>query len=229
VVFAQNHDQVGNRLGGERLSRLVSFEALKLAAGVTLLSPGLPLLFMGEEFGDTAPFLYFVSHGDPDLIEAVRRGRQEEFAAFGWPEAPPDPQAEETFMHCKIATNSAIRGVIRPCGNFTGPSCSCAGNWRTSPIWAGKTGKGRGLWRGKSSSRSGCGAKGEKPCCWPFSAGSLRRSPSPGRRGPGTKGWTPAEARWGGPGSTLPPEMGGGRDIRLTCPPHTLAVYLRRE
>ncbi|MDE3136016.1 MAG: malto-oligosyltrehalose trehalohydrolase [Acidobacteriota bacterium] len=102
VVFAQNHDQVGNRMLGERLSTLVSFEHLKLAAGLTLLSPFLPLLFMGEEYGETAPFLYFVSHNDRDLIEAVRRGRREEFAAFGWSGAPPDPQAESTFLRSKI-------------------------------------------------------------------------------------------------------------------------------
>jgi maltooligosyltrehalose trehalohydrolase len=102
LVFAQNHDQVGNRLAGERLSRLVSFEALKLAAGAALLSPFMPLLFMGEEYGETAPFLYFVSHSDPELIEAVRRGRKEEFAAFEWPEEPPDPQSEETFLRSKV-------------------------------------------------------------------------------------------------------------------------------
>ena len=102
VVFAQNHDQVGNRMLGERLSVLGSFDDQKLAAGVTLLSPFLPLLFMGEEYGETAPFLYFVSHNDRDLIEAVRRGRREEFAAFGWPGAPPDPQAESTFLRSKI-------------------------------------------------------------------------------------------------------------------------------
>jgi maltooligosyltrehalose trehalohydrolase len=102
VVFAQNHDQVGNRLGGERLGHLVSLEALKLAAGAVLLSPFIPLLFMGEEYGDPAPFLYFVSHGDPDLIEAVRRGRQEEFEAFHWPGEPPDPQAEETFAQASL-------------------------------------------------------------------------------------------------------------------------------
>jgi maltooligosyltrehalose trehalohydrolase len=102
VVFAQNHDQVGNRMLGERLSALASFEDLKLAAGLTLFSPFLPLLFMGEEYGETAPFLYFVSHNDRDLIEAVRRGRREEFAAFGWPDAPPDPQSESTFFRSKI-------------------------------------------------------------------------------------------------------------------------------
>jgi len=102
VVFAQNHDQVGNRPGGERLSRLVSFEALKLAAGIVFLSPSIPLLFMGEEYGEIAPFEYFVSHSDPSLIEAVRGGRREEFAAFRWQGAPSDPQDESAFLRAKL-------------------------------------------------------------------------------------------------------------------------------
>ena len=57
---------------------------------------------MGEEHGETAPFLYFVSHSDPDLIEAVRAGRKEEFASFGWREEPPDPQSEETFERSRL-------------------------------------------------------------------------------------------------------------------------------
>jgi maltooligosyltrehalose trehalohydrolase len=102
VVFIQNHDQVGNRAGGERLSVLVSAEALRLAAAVLLLSPDLPLLFMGEEYGETNPFLYFVSHGDPALVEAVREGRRREFAAFEWPADFPDPQAEATFSRSRL-------------------------------------------------------------------------------------------------------------------------------
>jgi maltooligosyltrehalose trehalohydrolase len=102
VVFRQNHDQVGNRVYGRRLSRLVPFEGLKLAAAVVLLSPYIPLLFTGEEYGEEAPFLYFVSHSDPELIEAVRAGRIEQFAAFNWQEEPPDPQDETTFQRCKL-------------------------------------------------------------------------------------------------------------------------------
>jgi len=102
VVCNQNHDQVGNRAEGERLSALVDFEALKLAAGVTLLSPFVPLLFMGEEYGETAPFQYFISHLDADLVEAVRRGRREEFAAFGWQQVIPDPQDEATFKRSQL-------------------------------------------------------------------------------------------------------------------------------
>lgn len=102
VVFAQNHDQVGNRAFGDRLSTRIPFEALKVAAAVVLLSPHIPLLFMGEEYGETAPFLYFIDHGDPTLVEAVRRGRQEEFASFGWSGEIPDPQDPLTFERSRL-------------------------------------------------------------------------------------------------------------------------------
>jgi maltooligosyltrehalose trehalohydrolase len=102
VVCAQNHDQIGNRLRGERLTALVSFEHLKLAAGAVLLSPFIPLLFMGEEYGEPAPFPYFVSHTDEQLIEAVRKGRREEFASFGWAEEAPDPQSPDVFDSAKL-------------------------------------------------------------------------------------------------------------------------------
>jgi len=102
VVCAQNHDQVGNRALGERLASLAGFEALKLAAGLVLLSPYVPLLFMGEEYGEAAPFLYFVSHSDAALIEAVRRGRREEFASFAWQGDVPDPQAETTLRRSML-------------------------------------------------------------------------------------------------------------------------------
>jgi len=102
VVCTQNHDQVGNRAGGERLSGLVDFESQKLAGGINLLSPFVPLLFMGEEYGETAPFQYFTSHGDAALVEAVRRGRRAEFAAFGWQDRVPDPQDEATFKRSHL-------------------------------------------------------------------------------------------------------------------------------
>jgi maltooligosyltrehalose trehalohydrolase len=116
VVCAQNHDQVGNRLLGERLSLLVPFEALKVAASVVLLSPCLPLLFMGEEYGETAPFPYFISHLDAALVEAVRRGRREEFHAFHWQGEPPDPQDEATFQRAKLQHHlrqQGPHGVLR--------------------------------------------------------------------------------------------------------------------
>lgn len=102
VVCSQNHDQVGNRMQGERLAALTDLDTAAMAAAVVVLSPQLPLLFMGEEWGETAPFQYFVSHGDPALVEAVRKGRAAEFAEFLWQGSPPDPQAEETFEGSRI-------------------------------------------------------------------------------------------------------------------------------
>ena len=107
VVFCQNHDQVGNRMLGERLSELASFEQLKLAAAAVLLSPYQPLLFMGEEYAEVARFQYFVSHLDPALCEAVHRGRQAEFASFHWQETPPPPHDEATFVGSKL--NHALK------------------------------------------------------------------------------------------------------------------------
>src|SRR5690606_1717941 len=78
---------------------LVSGNMLKVAAAAYLLSPYIPMLFMGEEYGEKNPFLYFISHTDDDLVEAVRKGRQEEFKAFKWSGEVPDPQSEKTFLH----------------------------------------------------------------------------------------------------------------------------------
>ena len=111
VVATQNHDQVGNRAVGERLSTLLDPPKLRLAAALLLLSPYVPLLFMGEEYGETHPFLYFVSHGDDAVVEAVRRGRREEFASFAWGDGVPDPQSEDTLHRSKLD-----RSVIdQPC------------------------------------------------------------------------------------------------------------------
>lgn len=105
IAFSQNHDQVGNRMLGERSSQLFNVEMQKLMAGAVLVSPYIPLLFMGEEWGAKSPFQYFVSHGDPELIKAVQKGRKEEFAAFHAKGVAPDPQDEETFKRSKLNWN----------------------------------------------------------------------------------------------------------------------------
>ena len=104
VVCVQNHDQVGNRARGERLGALVSPAARRLACGLLLVSPCVPLLFMGEEYGEQRPFPFFCSFGDPAVVEAVHRGRREEFAAlaFTWGVDIADPQAPETFAEAKL-------------------------------------------------------------------------------------------------------------------------------
>ncbi|MCW2949266.1 MAG: malto-oligosyltrehalose trehalohydrolase [Thermoleophilia bacterium] len=111
VVCAQNHDQVGNRLLGDRLASSLTFGQRKLAAAAVLLAPFVPMLFMGEEYGEPAPFPYFVSHDDADLVTAVREGRAREFAGFVRDgEEPPDPQAEATFESARLDWSLRARG-----------------------------------------------------------------------------------------------------------------------
>lgn len=110
VVFAQNHDQVGNRMLGDRLTSQLTFEALKLTAAVYLLSPHVPMLFMGEEYGEKNCFQYFISHTDEDLVEMVREGRKKEFSYFDWQGEVPDPQAVVTFNQCKLSWNPDKEG-----------------------------------------------------------------------------------------------------------------------
>ena len=110
IVETQNHDQIGNRLLGDRLSATLPLEKLKLAAAAVLLSPFTPLLFMGEEFAAKEPFTYFVSHRDDDLMTAIREGRAREWADFAWKETPPDPGAVETFASCVLHDKNPLPG-----------------------------------------------------------------------------------------------------------------------
>jgi len=108
--YIQNHDQIGNRATGDRLSAIVPSELLKVAAALVLTAPFVPMLFHGEEWGATAPFLYFTDHPDEDLGRAVSEGRKREFEAFGWdPASIPDPQSRETFMRSKLDWEEAQR------------------------------------------------------------------------------------------------------------------------
>ena len=102
TVFSQNHDHVGNRMLGERSSSLYSFEMQKLMAAAVLTAPFVPMLFMGEEWAETNPFLYFIDHSDAELVAAVRKGRSEEFAASHLDGQAPDPKAEDTFNRSKL-------------------------------------------------------------------------------------------------------------------------------
>jgi malto-oligosyltrehalose trehalohydrolase len=101
--FLQNHDQVGNRAGGDRISASLSPGLVRVAAGLILTSPFTPMLFMGEEWGAGSPFQYFTDHPDTELGQAVSRGRRAEFARHGWRELDvPDPQDEATFLRSKL-------------------------------------------------------------------------------------------------------------------------------
>ena len=103
VGCLQNHDQVGNRAMGERISHLLPPERLKLGAALVMTAPFIPMLFQGEEWAASAPFLYFTDHQDPELGEAVKQGRRDEFAAFGWEaDAIADPQSEDAFLRSRL-------------------------------------------------------------------------------------------------------------------------------
>src|SRR6201996_7615378 len=103
IGFVQNHDQVGNRAQGERLSHEAGVGRAKIAAALVLTAPFVPMIFQGEEFGASSPFLYFTDYDDPELGRMISEGRKKEFEAFGWaPDEIPDPQEEQTFLQSKL-------------------------------------------------------------------------------------------------------------------------------
>ncbi|HWB01063.1 MAG TPA: malto-oligosyltrehalose trehalohydrolase [Pirellulales bacterium] len=115
VAYLQNHDQLGNRALGDRIGHLSSAGLQKIGAALIHLSPFIPMLFQGEEWGATAPFQYFIDfHDDPELAKAVSNGRRKEFAAFGWkPEDVPDPQSIDTFRRSKLDWDELQRTAHR--------------------------------------------------------------------------------------------------------------------
>jgi len=101
--YIQNHDQVGNRAIGDRVAQSAGFDRAKIAAAIVFAAPFVPMIFQGEEFAASTPFLYFADHEDPEMARAVSEGRRREFAAFGWPpEKIPDPENPETFLRSKL-------------------------------------------------------------------------------------------------------------------------------
>ncbi|MBN1862188.1 MAG: malto-oligosyltrehalose trehalohydrolase [Dehalococcoidales bacterium] len=225
VVFAQNHDQVGNRVQGERLSQLVPFEGLKLAAGIVLLSPFLPLLFMGEEYGEKAPFTYFVSHSEPALIEAVRRGRREEFASFEWPGEIPDPQGEATFLSAKL--NHRLRGegrhhillefyqeLIRlrketPALTRLGKDAMAVNEFNNRLLLINR-------WSETSQTALVFNfSQDQGSVTIPIPAGRWH------------KRLDSAEKRWWGEGSTVPKQLDTGGGVTINLPPRALVLFLK--
>ncbi|HEX4155372.1 MAG TPA: malto-oligosyltrehalose trehalohydrolase [Acidobacteriaceae bacterium] len=111
VGYIQNHDQVGNRAAGERLEHLVGMEGAKVAVGIVLTAPFLPMLFMGEEFASSSPFLFFADHEEEEMRRLVSEGRKRDFAAFGWDDSQiPDPEKVETFERSKLDWNQVAKG-----------------------------------------------------------------------------------------------------------------------
>jgi len=225
VVYAQNHDQVGNRALGERLGALVGFEEQKLVAGVLLLSPFVPLVFMGEEYGETAPFLYFVDHSDLDLIDAVRGGRREGFAGFEWAGEPPDPQDERTFLRSRLDPALRDREPHRTLEGLHGELLRLR---REHPALAVSTKEDLETW-----ADSGTGLlhlrrrAGVDEAIALFHLGT---QPATARLPSG--GWRlavdSAAPRWGGPGAGAPDLVDGEGDP-VAVAPRSFVLYVREE
>jgi maltooligosyltrehalose trehalohydrolase len=227
VIATQNHDQVGNRMLGERLSSLVDHESLKLAAGLMLLSPYLPLVFMGEEYGESAPFLYFVSHSDPALVDAVRRGRREEFSTFVSRGEAPDPQDEHTFLRSRLdhdlaqsSRNASLRAYYRELLHLRRSHVALRGHSLRRQTLQRSDARETLLlrrWRG--------GAE----LVVHFHLGKAEREVTlelpPGRW---RKRLDSADVRWDGPGSTVSDDIQGATLMTLCLPPHSLQVFERR-
>lgn len=227
VVFAQNHDQVGNQPTGERLTERVGLAALRLAAAAVLLAPFIPLLFMGEEHAETAPFPYFISHSDPELIDSVRRGRRREFAEFAGSAELPDPQAEETFLRAKLrheghspeqrALFEYYRELLRlrrerpALARLSKERLECGGFEEKKLAWLHRWSEEDAAWIALNFNPEPATARFPLP---------------PGRW---KKALDSAEPRWGGPGSRLPAELAGGAERELALAPWGAALFTAGE
>ena len=223
VVFAQNHDQVGNRFNGERLGALVPFEALKTAAAAVILSPFTPLLFMGEEYGETAPFQYFASHSDPDLIEAVRMGRLAEFGAFRREGDVPDPRAQDTFNRCKLHRELASEGdhsvLLRFYTELLRLRKALIPSSRVEAVLFNGTEKVLLVHLRSRREAVALFHFGPTPGCAP-----LKWPP-----GAWVKVLDSAQERWGGPGSRIPRELSGEKEVSVCFEPYSCAFFTDRK
>jgi maltooligosyltrehalose trehalohydrolase len=225
VVFAQNHDQVGNRARGERLSQLISFDRLKLAAGVVLLSPFIPLIFMGEEYAETAPFLYFISHSDQALVEAVREGRQREFAAFGWSK-PSDPQDEATFRQSKLNHHQRDEGQHRIVLEFYRELIRL--RWEVPALAHLSKDNLEVLGYGEEKLLFVRRWSDDSQVAMIFHFGDGRISANPPLpRGRWLRLLDSADERWGGEGSAVPDHIDSGGEFALTLAPSSFIVLSR--
>lgn len=226
IVFSQNHDQVGNRALGERLTGLVSDDRLRMAAMMVLMSPSIPLLFMGEEYGETAPFLYFVNHGDEELVEAVRLGRAEEFASFHGRFTPADPQSAETFLRSRV--NRDLR-LIRPHSRLYAFYRHLLELRRSLRPWDIKENWPRvESWPGKQALCIVLLTEAGEELAYLFNFGAEAMSVSPGLPdGAWVKLTDTLSQRWGGDGETAPVRVQTG-NARIPLGPLNAVVY-RKE
>ena len=228
VVFAQNHDQVGNRKAGDRLTSVASFEQLKMAAAAVLLSPYVPLLFMGEDYGETAPFQYFVSHSDPAIVDAVRKGRAEEFADFRWSGDLPDPQDERTFLRSKLSWDLRQKGNHRILLDFHKELFRLRREVRALRRLDRNSQEVHLLAEGKTILARRWDENSEVFAAYHFGEGSPR-SQLPIPNGRWTRILDSADSKWEGPGSDVPEIMVSNGRVELRLNPWSIVLYERLD
>ncbi len=213
---------------GDRLSALVSFEGLKLAAGLVILSPFIPLLFMGEEYGETAPFPYFVSHSDPYLIEATRQGRQQEFAAFRWEGGSPDPQDETTFLSAKLNHDLRDEGKHRVLLKFYRELLGLRKTLRKAAGMSRERRDAVGFERHKAVFLRWWASEGQAAAIFHFGDSPTRISvPLPS--GDWTTLMDSAEEKWAGPGSAIPETVTSDGEESLMLASQSFVILMRVE
>jgi maltooligosyltrehalose trehalohydrolase len=223
AVFSQNHDQVGNRAQGERLSQLVDFETQKLIAGIVLLSPFIPLVFMGEEYGESAPFQYFVSHEDQELLEKVREGRRREFGVFDWSDAIPDPAEFETFSRSKLHWDTRDTGQHRVLLSFYTELLRLR---RTLPALSNPSKAGTNVTEVDPEALIIRRTHGTDCVTMLFNFGQGRvRLNIPLDKSRWQKQLDSRDGKWGGPGSSTPEFIGAASDITLEIEKRSFALF----
>ncbi|CAN5564182.1 malto-oligosyltrehalose trehalohydrolase [soil metagenome] len=225
VVFAQNHDQIGNRARGDRLSTMIPFEMQKAVVGLVILSPYLPLFFQGEEYGETRPFPYFVDHGDPDLIEAVREGRAREFRSFDWEGEILDPASPDTFQLARLNRDAlddpahrAIYDVHRTLLRLrkTHPALADL-DMQQMEISASEADRVLVIYRRH--------ATGDVCCAFNFGRdpATVHLSLNAGRW---IRAFDSSGTEWSGSGSDLPESVETNGEVEMTLPAMSCAVYI---
>jgi maltooligosyltrehalose trehalohydrolase len=228
IVFIQNHDQVGNRPLGERFNEVTDFESYKLAAGAMLVSPYIPLLFMGEEYAEINPFQFFADYGDKDLIEAVRKGRKEEFSFLYSGEDVPDPVAPETFRRSKLDWSRVDSGrhklILEFYREMIAIRKALPALRRLDRAGMEMTSQGPAFFMMRRSSGTGDVETGEIFCMMNFNPGTveMRVQVSDGE-------WEltmdSSDRRWGGPGSKAPRSAKPGHVLEV--PARSFLLYKR--
>ena len=227
VVYAQNHDQVGNRPPGERLSHLIGLPGLKLAAAAVVLSPNLPLLFMGEEYGETAAFPFFISHGDRRLAEAVRKGRQQGFAYHGNRGEAPDPHAEATFHGARLGHGLRERDPHRTLHDFYRELLRLRKMIPALALLSKEHLEAVALEKEKVLLVRRW-AEGSEVLLVLHFGGAEKRVPVPIPAGAWTKLLDSAEGRWLGAGSAMPERLQSAGEVTLPLSPVSAVLYQRR-